>query len=159
MSPAEEDIGELPFSYNQTKLVLLVRDPEWAYGYWDFSAETWNWLEDFRRKDLGIRPRLRIHNLERGSFAEIDVNLEAKNWYIHLGSSNTTFEAELGLLDSQGKFHRIALSNRIRTPRSGPSDVIDPHWKPEDFEKIYRWSGGGEQASASGMFSRIKPKK
>jgi hypothetical protein len=40
--PSDQVINDLPFSYNETKLVLMVRDPLWAYAYWDFSADSWN---------------------------------------------------------------------------------------------------------------------
>ena len=148
---------DLPFSYGETKLVLLVRDPFWAYSYWDFSSETWDWIVAFRRRDAGVRAKLRIRNLDLGEERELDVQIEAKNWYLQLGQPNTSFEAELGLVDSAGCFHLIARSNRIRTPRNAPSDVIDPNWNPDDFDLIYQLSGGGKLGKSSDMFSRIRP--
>ena len=153
-----ETLRDLPFSYNQTKLVILVRDPFWAFGYWDFSADTWRWAEAMLRRDTGARPKLRVHNLDRGIFYDLDVDLEAKNWYLHLGLPDTTFEVELGLLDSQGKFHLIAKSSRFRMPRDRPSDVVDPNWRlsREEFDEIYRLSGGRRAGASSGLFSRMK---
>ena len=127
---------DLPFSYNQTRLEILVRDPEWAYAYWDFSAQTWNWVAEIFRRDSGARPKLRVHNLSQRTSYDLDVNLEAKNWYLNLGQPDTEFEAELGILDSQGRFHLIARSNRIRTPRNSPSTVIDPKWDPSEFSDV-----------------------
>lgn len=154
--PARNYSGELPFSYNQTLLVLLVRDPYWAYGYWDFSAQTWDWIQDFFRTEPRIRVILRIHDLDRGGYDDLDVQLEAKNWYLHLARPNTSFEAELGLLDSHGKFHLIAKSNRIRTPRDTPSDVIDPHWGASEFNELYKLSGGGKTGHGSEFFSMFR---
>lgn len=141
--------ADLPGSYNKTQLVLLVRDPEWAYAYWDFSSETWNWIQSLYKKYSGLAVKIRIYNLTAGGFTDIDVNLEAKNWYICLGQDNTEFEAELGLLDASGKFHVIAKSNRIKTPRAKPSDQIDPNWIPENFDELYRLSGGGRFGGSS----------
>ena len=147
---------ELPFSYNETKLVLLVRDPLWGYSYWDFSADTWAWIQDLYQRDPGTRAKLRIHNLSQGGFFDIDVNLDAKNWYLCLDRPNTEFEAELGLLGSDGTFHMIARSNRIRTPRNKPSEIIDPEWEPKHFEEIYRLSGGyGSSRSSWDLFSQF----
>lgn len=151
--PSEQVINDLPFSYNQTKLVLMVRDPFWAYAYWDFSADSWNWIVVFRERDHGAKPKLRIHNIDRGTYEDRDVFLDAKNWYLELGLPNTSFMVELGLLDSQGRFHVIAKSNRIQTPRNGPSDKIDTgEWDLSEFEyaEIYRLSGGGKTGSSSG---------
>ena len=145
--------ADLPFSYNQTKLILLARDPEWAYAYWDFSAETWNWIMKLLKEDPATRAKLRVHNLSHQTFYDLDVPLEAKNWYLHLGLPNTEFEAELGLLDSKGRFYRIIKSNRIRTPRNGPSEVIDPDWDPSEFADIPQLSGKGAQQFAASLFS------
>ena len=128
--------SDLPFSYNQTKLELLVRDPEWVYSYWDFSGETWRWVMKLLEEDPVSRAKLRIHNLSHQSFYDLDVYLEAKNWYVNLGFPDASFEAELGLLDSKGRFYSIVKSNRIRTPRNGPSAVIDPNWDPSEFGGI-----------------------
>ena len=157
-SQSAEAPKELPFSFNKTLLALLVRDPFWAYGYWDFSGDTWNWIENLRRKDSRTKPKLRIHNIDRGGSLDLDVQLEAKNWYIELGIPDCTFEAELGLIDSQGRFHLIAKSNRIKTPRNAPSTKIDPEWSltPEEFEEIYKLSGGGKTGSGSEFFSQVK---
>ena len=160
--PYEEYSGQaLPFSYNGTKLVLLPRDPEWAFGYWDFSGTTWNWIVSLGKADPGIRAVLRIHNMDAGGHYDMDVTLEAKNWYIHLNQPGSSFEAELGLIDSKGIFHSIVRSNRIRLPRSGPSSKIDPNWEPENFEDLYQWSGGGMPggSSGSGLFSDFLIKK
>ncbi len=147
---------DLPFSYNETKLVLLVRDPEWAYSYWDFSIDTWRWIERFFQSDPKSRAILRIHNLDQNSFQDLDIDLISKNWYIRLGVPDTSFEVELGLIDSKGKFHLIAKSNRIRTPRNSPSSKIDPHWDARDFDEIYQLSGGGKTGHGSELFSRFK---
>ena len=147
-APSVSSARELPFSYNQTKLELLVRDPEWAYAWWDFSAETWRWITNLLGEDPATRAKLRIHNLSHRTSYDLDVDLDGKNWYLNLGFSNTEFEAELGLLDSKGRFHRIAQSNRVRTPRNGPSPVIDPYWDPSEFSDITQLSGKGAKPFA-----------
>lgn len=156
-----ETIHDIPFSYNKTEIILLPRDPYWAFTYWDFSGETWNWITVLRERDHGARPKLRVHNLDQRVSYDKDIDLEAKNWYLELGSPNTSFEVELGILDSSGKFHRIALSNRIKTPRSGPSEQIDPDWELSGFElsELYRLSGGGRERSGSEVFSSLKRPK
>lgn len=146
----------LPFSYNETRLTLLVRDPYWIYSYWDFSAETWRWIEALRAEHPNARPILRVHNVDQGHSFDLEIDLQAKNWYVHVGEPNTTFEMELGLLDPYGKFHRIARSGRVRTPRDSPSTVIDPEWDASNFDEIYRLSGGGQTGRGSELFSRLK---
>lgn len=147
---------DLPYSYGTTEIVLMVRDPYWVYAYWDFSPETWSWLAVTRERDAQSRAKLRVHNLDRQAFYDLDINLDAKNWYLDLGLPDTSFEVELGLVDAQGRFHLIAKSNRVRTPRHGPSLHVDPQWPLSDaeFAEIYRLSGGGKNtAPGSEIFS------
>jgi len=149
---------ELPFSYGDTKLILLVRDPYWAYSYWDFSGETWNWVGQKLREDSSLKPMMRVHDLDAKRFYDLLVSLEAKNWYIHLGTPDHRFVAELGIGDGNSKFYLIARSNEVRTPRDSPSDVIDAEWDARDFDEIYRLSGGG-QAGLSSPGSLFSPRK
>lgn len=148
--------SDLPSSYNQTRLTFLARDPVCGYLYWDFSEDTWNWIQGLIRGNSGMKAKLRIHNMNTASFFDIDVSLHAKNWYVHLNLPDTEFEAELGLMGSDGTFHLIVRSNRIRTPRNRPSDVIDPEWAPDNFEELYKLSGGDESFRGSSLFSPVK---
>lgn len=162
--PRVETINDLPFSYNTTEIVLMLRDPFWAFTYWDFSGETWRWMAELCERDAGAKAKLRVHLVEQGYFYDHDVNLEAKSWYLDLGIPNASFEVELGILDSRGKFHSITRSNRIKTPRSGPSDTIDPQWELSDFERSHLYSlaasGRGRAGASSHVFSSLKrPKK
>lgn len=155
--PSRED---LPFSYNQTKLELLVRDQEWAFAWWDFSGETWRWIANLLQEDPATRAKLRVHNLGLRTFYDLDVHLDGKKWYVNLGFPDTEFEAELGLMDSKGRFHRIAQSNRIRTPRHGISKVIDPQWDPSEFSDLAQLSAKGAlHFSGASMFSSTRVRK
>lgn len=142
-------LTDLPFSYGETKLVLLVRDPYWAYSYWDFSGETWNWIQGLLSGDSRLKPVIRVHDLETKRFSDLLISLEAKNWYLHLGAPDHRYVAELGLGDGHSKFHLIVRSSEVRTPRDSPSEVVDPEWNDRDFQEIYRLSGGGNTGLSS----------
>ena len=142
-------IKDLPFSYGETKLVLLVRDPYWAFSYWDFSGETWNWVQQRLKSDSSLKPMLRVHDLNTQRFFDLLISLEAKNWYLHLGTPDRRYVAELGIGDGNSRFYVIARSNEVRTPRDSPSNVIDPKWNDRDFDEIYRLSGGGDTGLSS----------
>lgn len=156
--PPLPEIQELPYSYNETKIVLLVRDPYWAYTYWDFSGETWSWIQNFRERDHASKPILRIHNKNAATFQDIEICLDARNWYLELGIPNAEYEVELGLKDSFGNFHAIARSNRVQTPRNGPSERIDKEWELSAFEfsELYRLSGGGKSSYGSDFLSSFR---
>lgn len=142
-------LKDLPFSYGETKLVLLVRDPYWAYSYWDFSGETWNWAQQKISQDSSLKPVIRVHDLEAKRSYHLFISLEAKNWYLHLGTPDHRYVAELGIGDGNSRFYLIARSNEVRTPRDSPSEVVDSEWSDRDFEEIYRLSGGGQPGLSS----------
>ena len=144
-----EVLKDLPFSYNETKLVLMVRDPYWAYSYWDFAGDTWSWTEKKLSEDSSLKPILRIQNLDQKSHYDLLVSLETKNWYIHLGVPDNRYVAELGIGDGRSRFYLIARSNEVRTPRDTPSEEIDSEWSDRDFDEIYRLSGGGKPGLSS----------
>ena len=135
-------LTDLPFSYGETKLVLLVRDPYWAYSYWDFSGSTWNWIQSLLSSDSRLKPAIRVHDLDTKRFFDLLISLEAKNWYLHLGAPDHRYMAELALSDGYSQFYLIVRSNEVRTPRDSPSEVVDPEWNDRDFIEIYRLSGG-----------------
>lgn len=141
--------SDLPFSYGETKLVLMVRDPYWAFSYWDFSGETWNGAEKRLAADSSLKPMIRVHDLDAKRRYDLLVSLEARNWYLHLGTPDRRYLAELGLGDGRARFFLIARSNEVKTPRDSPSQVIDPEWNDRDFEEIYRLSGGGDTGLSS----------
>ncbi len=154
---------ELPFSYNVTKLVLMVRDPYCVFCYWDFSGETWNWIQMlFREHGSNLRPVLRVYDvtdiLFNGRNAhlsyDIDISLETKNWYVHL-APDRDWIFDLALVDRTGKFYLIARGNRVKTPRDGPSDVIDEEWMISDFDEIYALSGGFGFGLSSGEIKKL----
>ena len=150
----------LPRSYNITKLVLMVRDPEWVFVYWDLDVQKRKWVEYLFSKGYA-RTVLRIYDVTNIDFNganahhqwDIDVQIEALEWYVNLGSPNRAFIADLGVVDGQGWFHCLARSNAIRMPRNGPSEVIDEEWMSLDFDEIYALSGGFRIGGASEQIS------
>lgn len=149
--PAANDQHDLPYSYNKTKIVLLVRDPFWVFTYWDFSQETFQEVSRLMGGKSGVmKPVLRVYDVTDLDFNgknahwsfDVDVFLDARSWYVNVGIPSRSYLVDLGLLDEHGNFYLIARSNLVRAPKDGPSDVIDEQWMAVDFEEIYALSGG-----------------
>jgi len=155
VSPSEAVIlKDLPFSYGETKFVLMVRDPYWAFSYWDFSADTWSEIQKKFSENPSFKPVIRIFDLDKNKHYDLLISLEARNWYLHLGIPDHRYVAELGLSDGRSHFYRIARSNEVRTPRDSPSQEVDPKWSDRDFEEICRLSLTRGGVSSSGSFSK-----
>jgi len=120
---------ELPSTYHDAKLVLLIKNPTCLYAYWDTTM----------KPDKGI-PALRIYEAvpfeQEHKFShlfDIDIFHEAKNWFINVPKDNCSYYAELGRRMPDGSFEPILKSNLVKTPRSSLSTVIDENWIPCDI--------------------------
>lgn len=157
--PGHLEAPQLPDSYNRNTLAMIVRDPYWSYAYWELTADHVEANKNQLNDVASAKMILRIYQFT-DSNNEIspatnhwDITLvgNPNNWYIHLGTQDNSFQAEIGWLDNTGLFIALARSNAIHTPRDRMSDVVDEEWMTvdEEYEKIYRLSGGFELNSSS----------
>lgn len=120
--------GDLPEYYDETRLVLQIRDPHWAYAYWELPPVERKRLE----LEVGIfefahsHYILRLHNVTRGHTQEIKLTENARNWYIYLEDSRCVYQVELGLQSPTEGYTFIALSNLVQTP----ADRVAEQWAP-----------------------------
>ncbi len=132
------DQEELPDSYGQTRLVMMVVNPHLAYAYWEVGTDN---LAAARKQTRGARDRavLRFYEVEDGApgseppsgWFDVDVELQPRNWYVELWSADKTYYAELGLKSDDGQLVPLARSNRIHTPRAWPVVKVE-----EDFMRV-----------------------
>lgn len=130
-APREAPIepGDLPDSYGDTKVVLLPVDPYLVHVYWDVAPGE---LEK-TKTHLGEGPQhvqatLRFYDITSiifdGSNAhsvfDVDIELQARNWYVHLWSPERSYCVDLGFRTKDGRFVPIARSNVAETPRAWP---------------------------------------
>ena len=104
------DDGELPESYGRTKVVAMAVSPYLIHVYWDLAAA---------HRDSPEPASLRFHETGTGSAFDVNVELAAKNWYVHLWSPDQRYEVELGVR-RDGEFVPLARSNAVQTPRAWP---------------------------------------
>ena len=123
--------GDLPGSYNKTTVVLLPVDPYLVHAYWEVAAGGLEEAESLLGNDrVRARPVLRFYDvtgiLVEGTSPhavfDIDVDLKARNWYVHLSSSGRAYRVELGYATVQGRFLAMAQSNVAHTPPARPSN-------------------------------------
>jgi hypothetical protein len=65
LSTVDEGLPDLPEGYGESRIVLMPRDPQWSYVYWDIPNEQ---KESLRRQG-GTRLALRLYDVT-------DLNLE-----------------------------------------------------------------------------------
>jgi Domain of unknown function (DUF4912) len=119
----EEERFIFPESYGQSRIRLLVKDPEWLFAHWDVDPQSLARV----RQELGERASalsrltLRVTDPHNGGENRVLLPEGARSWYVRADRAERSYQAQLGLTLPSGEFRSLAESNTVRTPRSGPS--------------------------------------
>ena len=132
LSSVDRDLGELPSGYGQSRIVLLPRDPQWAYCYWDIPNEH---KEELRRQG-GQQLALRLYDIT-------DINLDyqaphniqeylcdemAREWYLPIPVSDRDYVVDIGYRCGDGRWLSLTRSAAVRIPPVYPSDWIEDNF-------------------------------
>jgi hypothetical protein len=126
--PAQREFGfpdvapELPGHYSQPKLVLMPKDPEYMFCYWELTPDL---IEEKQREKLpsgNYRETLKINweskSLFEPNFTFIPVFFWARKWYFGVPQVGQRYQVELGWLSDSGHFISIIRSNLSELPES-----------------------------------------
>lgn len=126
LTDVDEGLADLPAGYGESRIVIMARDPQWAYTYWDVSNEH---KEDMRRQG-GQQLALRIYDVT-------DINLEyqsphsiqeypcdelAREWYLPIPVSDRDYIVDIGYRCADGRWLVLARSAPVQVPPIYPSD-------------------------------------
>jgi len=131
-----DDDHNVPQRYGDNKIVLIARDPDTLYTYWEIRKDIQdNLIEKIRSKELTISKKvLRIFNIvqeERDSFlhdifCDYEVNDWDSSWYVHTNRAGEKWMASIGFLCTNGTFFTLVQSNIVKTPACAASKKY-PH--------------------------------
>ncbi|MFB2770089.1 DUF4912 domain-containing protein [Pelatocladus sp. BLCC-F211] len=142
LADVDEGIGELPDGYGESRIVLMPRDPQWAYTYWDVPNDH---KEELRRQG-GQQLALRIYDVT-------DINLEyqsphsiqeypcdelAREWYLPIPVSDRDYVIDIGYRCADGRWLVLARSAPVHVPPVYPSDWIEDVFITVNFEEDLR---------------------
>ncbi|MBI3087423.1 MAG: DUF4912 domain-containing protein [Candidatus Omnitrophica bacterium] len=131
-----------------------MKDPWWIYAYWEVQPQVERQVRSqlSPEETIGLRSVLRVYDVtdrrfpDQPAHAWFDIALSglAANWYIHADAPNRSFLVDIGLLTRSGRFLTLARSNRVTTPRFGPSEVLDEEWMvaDDDYWKLFGITAG-----------------
>ncbi len=112
----------IPEQYADTTITLLLRDPFWAFAYWDVNDLE---LKKIRGQQKQVSLHLRVSELKDGKTPikesinqfEIPIKDTDMSWYINLPNPGSWYEVELicSCLDHENVLI-LARSNRIESP-------------------------------------------
>jgi hypothetical protein len=129
LAVVDEMLPDLPDGYGETRIVLLPRDPQWAYAYWDIP----NSRKEELRQQGGVRLALRFYdvtdiNIEMQrphSLQQYECDELAREWYLPIPVSDRDYIVEIGYVAFDGRWLMLARSAPVRIPPVYPSDWID----------------------------------
>jgi len=124
---ADEDIEEVstvkvekpPFFYNKTYIDVLLRDPVWAFVFWEIKTSE----REIHEATPGFNGyQLRVVALHPGKSAEdesfsIDVDVMDRAWYVCFPSSKGWFKVELRMKKSKETL-LLAETHPFKVPES-----------------------------------------
>jgi len=116
LAPVYEDLGELPASYNEDTLFLTARDPRWLFTYWDFD---WSQYPPSAIRGGISQFFLKITTAGGAQEALVEINPEARNWYVPVSHPGVEYFAEIGVFNKAGAWHKIVQSAPATTPADG----------------------------------------
>lgn len=135
LASVDEGLPDLPDGYGDSRIVLLPRDPKWAYAYWDISNDH----KEELRSQGGQRLMLRLYDVtdidqnvqSAHSMQQQDCHEMARSWYIEIPVSDRDYTAELGYLTADDRWLMLARSASVRVPPTYPSS-----WVKDQFVTI-----------------------
>lgn len=154
LASVDEGLGDLPAGYGENRIVLLPRDPQWCYAYWDIPNES---KENLRRVG-GQQLALRLYDVT-------DISLEyqsphsvqeylcdelAREWYMPVPVSDRDYILDIGYRCADGRWLVLARSGSIHVPPVYPSDWI------EDIFVSLNWE---EELQGKTVYELVPPSK
>ncbi|NJO42559.1 MAG: DUF4912 domain-containing protein [Cyanobacteria bacterium RU_5_0] len=135
LAGVDEHLTPLPGGYGESQIVLLPRDPFWAYTYWDVPNERKQAL----RQRGGVRLALRFYDVtdidldhqRPHSLQQYECDEFVRDWYIPVPISDRDYLVEIGYVADDGRWLVLARSLPVRIPPMYPSD-----WYEEQFVTI-----------------------
>jgi hypothetical protein len=113
--------------YNETMVRSLVRDPSWAFAYWDISDAEREKLQDGDSPaSLFLRITEAKNEDSRKIFFDIPVSYDDLQWYINLPRPGIRFRIDLCARRPGSRLRVLARSNEIAAPRQTVSARSKP---------------------------------
>ncbi|HEY9634917.1 MAG TPA: DUF4912 domain-containing protein [Coleofasciculaceae cyanobacterium] len=142
LASVDEGLGDLPGGYGESRVVLMPRDPQWSYAYWDIPNDH---KEDLRRQG-GQQLALRIYDVtdisleyqSPHSIQEYPCDELAREWYLPMPVSDRDYVVDIGYRCADGRWLVLARSAPVRVPPVYPSDWIEDQFITLNWEEDLR---------------------
>ena len=142
LATVDEGLPDLPEGYGESRIVLLPRDPQWGYAYWDVSNEQKSEVRQQGGQNLVLRlydvTDIEVNHQTPHSMQQFDCDEMARDWYLSIPVSDRDYLVEIGYLTRDGRWLMLARSASIRIPPSYPSDWSEDQFVTIDWQEDLR---------------------
>ncbi|UBF28458.1 DUF4912 domain-containing protein [Kovacikia minuta CCNUW1] len=132
LAAVDEGLPDLPDGYGDSRIVLMPRDPQWAYAYWDVTNEHKEELRQQGGQQLALRlydvTEISLVHQSPHSIQEYPADELAREWYLPIPVSDRDYVIDLGYRAADGRWLLLARSAPVRIPPVYPSDWIEDHF-------------------------------
>ena len=125
LADVDDSFKGLPNGYGDSRIVILPRDPQWAYAYWDISNQH---KEELRRQggeQLALRlfdvTDLDLSSQSPHSVQEYGCDEMAREWYLPLPVSDREYLLEIGYRTWDGRWLKLARSESMPSQKASES--------------------------------------
>ena len=138
----DQGLADLPSGYGESRIVLMPRDPQWAYTYWDIPNEHKQELRQQGGQQLALRiydvTDISLENQSPHSIQEYPSDELAREWYLPIPVSDRDYVVDIGYRSADGRWLVLARSAPVHVPPVYPSDWIEDHFVTVNFEEDLR---------------------
>jgi uncharacterized protein len=142
LAAVDEGLADLPEGYGESRIVLMPRDPQWAYAYWDIP----NGHREELRRQGGARLALRFYDVtdinlaqqNPHSLQQYECDELAREWYLPVPVSDRDYVVEIGYICNDSRWLVLARSTPVRIPPVYPSDWIEDQFLTIPWEEELR---------------------
>lgn len=146
---------ELPATFNETEIQVILRNPAWAYVYWDISSVDLKSLENgsfnnssfskFSHFVLRVSYFESEDDLNPVDFFDVKIDKSTRAQYVLLENGRKFFRVDLVAVFADGASDNLAVSRKVKLPavpeilkKAKPGEELDlpPLVKLSGMEKL-----------------------
>ncbi|WP_294431139.1 DUF4912 domain-containing protein [uncultured Treponema sp.] len=112
---------ELPSSFNETEISVILRNPAWAFVYWDINAEGLKKISEsnrFRNLVLRISYFENEEDTAPLEYYDLQISLRDREQYILLEAGKKFFRVDLVAFFSDGTSDSLKTSVKMELPKT-----------------------------------------
>jgi ABC-type phosphate transport system substrate-binding protein len=172
LADVDDTLPDLPEGYGASRMVLMARDPQWAYAYWDVPDELRQPLRDQGGQQFALRlydvTDMPLNQQQPHSVQQYEIDELTMNWYLPLPVSDRHYTAELGYLATGGRWLSLVRSNTVRVAPIYPSaweddQMVSIGWNEplqgRHFGQLQTPQLPSTEAIHEAMYQRSRPDK